>query len=91
MAEENENRQQNKGSNMSEHNPDSMNGGGNQPLNSDGNKPKTPQFNSNWIFAGVALVLIAVQLLFNNKPVERTSMNEIKDMIANRDIDRLVI
>jgi ATP-dependent metalloprotease FtsH len=91
MAEENENRQQNKGSNMSEHNPDSMNGGGNQPLNSDGNKPKTPQFNSNWIFAGVALVLIAVQLLFNNKPVERTSMNEIKDMIANHDIDRLVI
>jgi cell division protease FtsH len=91
MAEENENREPNNSSNMSDHNPGNMNGRGNQPSSNGGNKPKVPQFNSNWIFAVVALVLIAIQLLFNNKPVEKTSMNEIKDMIANHDIDRLVV
>ena len=91
MAEENGNRESNNRSNMSDNNPGNFNARGNKPVNKGGNNSKTPQFNSNWIFAGIALMLIAVQLLFNSKPVEKTSMNEIKDMIVNHDIDRLVV
>ncbi len=91
MAEENGNRESNNRFNMSDNSPGNFSGKGNQPVNKGGNNSKIPQFNSNWIFAGIALLLIAVQLIFNNKPVEKTSMNEIKDMISNHDIDRLVV
>jgi len=50
-----------------------------------------PHFNSNWIFAILAVSLILFQLLFSGKSVEKTTTSQIKQMIANRDIEKLVV
>ncbi|MBK9390835.1 MAG: ATP-dependent zinc metalloprotease FtsH [Bacteroidetes bacterium] len=50
-----------------------------------------PRFNSNWIFAIIALVFIGVNLLYTGKTVQKTTTSGIKEMIASRDIDKIVI
>ena len=60
----------------------------NTPNNSNNGRP---QVNSNWIFAIVAFALIAIQLLFTAKPTPKATMSQIKDMIVNHDIERLVV
>jgi ATP-dependent metalloprotease FtsH len=50
-----------------------------------------PRFNSNWIFAIVAVSLILFQLLYGGKPIQKASKNEIKEMIAKHDIERIVV
>lgn len=50
-----------------------------------------PRFNTNWIFAVLAVSLIAFSLLNNGKAVQQTTTGEIKEMIKNHDIDKVVI
>ncbi len=50
-----------------------------------------PRFNTNWIFAILAVSLILFQLFYSGKTVQKATTNEIKDMIANRDIEKLVV
>jgi cell division protease FtsH len=50
-----------------------------------------PRFNSNWIFAILAISLIAFQVFYGGKPVPKTTKSEIKTMIANRDIDKIIV
>ncbi len=50
-----------------------------------------PRFNTNWIFAVLAVSLILFSLLNNGKTAQPTSTSEIKDMIKNHDIDKMVI
>lgn len=50
-----------------------------------------PRFNSNWIFAILAISLIVFQIFYGGKPVPKTTKSEIKTMIANRDIDKIVV
>ena len=50
-----------------------------------------PHFNTNWIFAVLAVSLIAFSLFNNGKAVQPTTTGEIKEMIKNHDIDKLVI
>lgn len=50
-----------------------------------------PRFNSNWIFAILAVSLIVFQVFYGGKPVPKTTKSEIKTMIANRDIDKIVV
>jgi cell division protease FtsH len=50
-----------------------------------------PRFNTNWIFAVLAVSLIAFSLLNNGKAVQPTTTSEIKDMIKNHDIDKVVV
>jgi len=50
-----------------------------------------PRFNTNWIFAVLAVSLIAFSLLNNGKAVQQTTTSEIKEMIKNHDIDKVVI
>jgi ATP-dependent metalloprotease FtsH len=50
-----------------------------------------PRFNTNWIFAILAVSLILFQLFYSGKPVQKASTNEIKEMIANRDIEKLIV
>lgn len=52
--------------------------------------PKS-RFNSNWIFAVLAISLILFQVFYGGKPVAKTTKGEIKDMIANHDIERIVV
>jgi AFG3 family protein len=50
-----------------------------------------PKFNSNWIFAILALSIIAFQLLYGGKSTPKAQTRDIKEMIANRDIERIVV
>jgi len=50
-----------------------------------------PRFNTNWIFAILAVSLILFQLFYSGKPVQKATTSEIKAMIANRDIEKLIV
>ncbi len=50
-----------------------------------------PRFNTNWIFAVLAVSLILFSLLNGGKPVQKTTTSEIKEMIAKRDIEKLIV
>jgi ATP-dependent metalloprotease FtsH len=50
-----------------------------------------PRFNTNWIFAIIAVSLILFSLFNGGKAVQKTTTSEIKAMIANRDIEKLVV
>jgi cell division protease FtsH len=59
------------------------------------NKPDKmpkPRFNSNWIFAILAISLIAFQLFYGgNKSVPKTTKGEIKQMIERHDIEKITV
>jgi ATP-dependent metalloprotease FtsH len=50
-----------------------------------------PRFNTNWIFAILAVSLILFQLFYTSNPAQKTNKNDIKDMIAKHDIDRILV
>ncbi|HEX2969894.1 MAG TPA: ATP-dependent zinc metalloprotease FtsH [Bacteroidales bacterium] len=50
-----------------------------------------PRFNSNWIFAFLALSIIAFQLFYGGKPAPKTTKGKIKEMIENHDVDKIVV
>jgi AFG3 family protein len=50
-----------------------------------------PRFNTNWIFAILAVSLILFQLFYSGKTPEKTTTNEIKQMIASRDIEKIIV
>jgi len=54
-------------------------------------KNSKPRFNTNWIFAILALSVILFQFLYGGKTVEKTTTSEIKKMIEHRDIEKLVV
>jgi ATP-dependent metalloprotease FtsH len=54
-------------------------------------KNSKPRFNTNWIFAILALSVILFQLFYGGKSVEKTTTSEIKEMIAHRDIEKVVV
>jgi cell division protease FtsH len=50
-----------------------------------------PRFNTNWIFAVLAVSLILFSLFNNGKTVQQTTKTEIMTMIASRDIDKIIV
>jgi AFG3 family protein len=54
-------------------------------------KNSKPKFNTNWIFAILALSVILFQIFYGSKGAEKTTTNEIKSMIANKEIDKIVV
>ncbi|HUX55623.1 MAG TPA: ATP-dependent zinc metalloprotease FtsH [Bacteroidales bacterium] len=50
-----------------------------------------PHFNTNWIFAILAVSVILFQLLYGGKTIQKTTTSEIKDMISNRDIVKIIV
>ena len=50
-----------------------------------------PKFNSNWIFAILAFSIIAIQLIYGGKTVPKAQTRDIKEMIANHDITKIVV
>jgi cell division protease FtsH len=54
-------------------------------------KMPKPRFNSNWIFAILAISLIAFQLFYGGKSVPKTTKGEIKQMIERRDIEKITV
>lgn len=54
-------------------------------------KNQKPRFNSNWIFAILAIAFIAVQLIYGGKTTPKATTSEIRNMIANRDIEKIIV
>ncbi len=50
-----------------------------------------PRFNSNWIFAILAISVILFQVLYGGSTVQKTTTSDLKEMIANRDIEKIVV
>ena len=50
-----------------------------------------PKFNSNWIFAILAVSFIAINLFYGGKATPKAQTRDLKDMIANRDIEKIVV
>jgi cell division protease FtsH len=71
---------------MTENNSNNIQGSDKKP-----DKNLKPAFNTNWIFAILAVSLIAFSLFSNGKVAKNATKNEIKQMIANRDIEKIVV
>jgi len=63
----------------------------NQASDKKPDKISKPRFNTNWIFAVLAVSLILFTLFNNGKTAQPTTTAEIKDMIKNHDIERVII
>jgi AFG3 family protein len=50
-----------------------------------------PKFNTNWVFAILALAIIAFSLYNGRSQVQKTTKSEIKEMIARHDIEKVVV
>ena len=67
------------------------NNANNQGAEKKPDKNSKPRFNTNWIFAILALSVILFQLLYGGKTVEKTTTSAIKEMIASHDIEKIVV
>jgi len=63
----------------------------NQDSGSPPDKNLKPKFNSNWIFAILALTIIAIQLIYGGKSVPKAQTRDVKQMIENHDIEKIVV
>lgn len=56
-----------------------------------GDKNSKPKFNTNWIFLILAGSIILFEVFFSSKPVPKATTSMIKDMVAGRDIEKLIV
>jgi ATP-dependent metalloprotease FtsH len=63
----------------------------NQASDKKPDKNAKPRFNTNWVFAILAVSLILFSLFNNGKSAQPTTISEIKEMIKNHDIARVVV
>jgi cell division protease FtsH len=63
----------------------------NQASDKKPDKNLKPRFNTNWIFAVLAVSLILFTLFNNGKTSQPTTISEVRDMIKNHDIERVII
>jgi cell division protease FtsH len=54
-------------------------------------KNAKPKFNSNWIFAILAISLIIFQVVNIGKTSQKATTSMIKEMISNKDIDKIIV
>jgi hypothetical protein len=50
-----------------------------------------PKFYSNWIFLFLVFSIIVIHLIFGGHSIPKTTINEIKEMIINRDIEKVIV
>ncbi len=63
----------------------------NQGSGPSSDKNLKPKFNSNWIFAILAFSIIAIQFIYGGKTVPKAQTRDLKVMIANHDIEKIVV
>jgi ATP-dependent metalloprotease FtsH len=62
----------------------------NNPSNKS-DKNARPRFNSNWIFAILAVSIILFEVLFSTRAAQKATTSMIKEMIASHDIEKIVV
>ncbi len=50
-----------------------------------------PKFNSNWVFAILALSFIVINLFYGGKSTPKAQTRDLKEMIKNHDIEKIVV
>ena len=66
-------------------------GNNNQGKGKPVDKNQKPGFNSNWIFAIIALSLLLFQLMYGGKTVEKINTGNLKEMLTAREIEKIII
>ena len=54
-------------------------------------KTLKPKFNSNWIFAILAVSVILFNIMFSGKTIPKASTSKIKEMITSRDLEKITV
>src|SRR4030042_3146140 len=54
-------------------------------------KNSRQRFNTNWIFAILAVAIILFEILFSSKAVQKATTSMIKDMFVNHHIEKLIV
>jgi ATP-dependent metalloprotease FtsH len=54
-------------------------------------KNARPRFNTNWIFAILAVAIILFEIIFSGKSVQKATTSDIKEMLVNHDIEKLIV
>jgi len=54
-------------------------------------KNMKPRFNTNWIFFGIFAVIVLIQVFYPRNPAQDTTTKQLKEMLVNRDIERILI
>ncbi len=67
------------------------NGNNGQGTDKKPDKNIKPRFNTNWIFAILAVSAILFQVFAGGKTTQKTTTSEIKDMISGHDIEKIVV
>jgi ATP-dependent metalloprotease FtsH len=62
-----------------------------QGTDKNGDKTQKPKFNTNWIFAIIAISILAFQFLFNGKSADKVDTGKLKDMLEKHDIAKIVV
>ena len=63
----------------------------NQGQERKGEKNQKPRFNSNWIFAIVAISILVFQIVFSSKGTEKINTKELKDMLASHHVKSILV
>lgn len=50
-----------------------------------------PKFNSNWVFAILAISVILFNILYSGKTIPKATTSKIKEMVANHDIEKIIV
>jgi ATP-dependent metalloprotease FtsH len=50
-----------------------------------------PKFNSNWIFAIIAVSILIFQVVYSGKSIQKATPGQLKEMIVKRDIEKIIV
>jgi AFG3 family protein len=50
-----------------------------------------PKFNSNWIFAVLAVAIILFQIMYGGKTIQKATTGQLKEMLAKKDVEKILI
>ena len=54
-------------------------------------KNQKPKFNSNWIFAIIAVSILVFNLMYTGKSTEKINTGKLKEMLVSRDIEKITV
>ena len=63
----------------------------NKPTQGKDDKNVKPRFNTNWIFAILAISIILFEIIFSGKSAQKATTRMIRDMIDHHDIEKIVV
>lgn len=63
----------------------------NQEPGRQGDKSQKPKFNSNWIFAIIALSILLFQIMYGGKTTEKVTTGSLREMINARDVEKIIV